>query len=184
MSTQTRDLDKEIQRVEELRAEYVRRVDAADQLLQALKEQKQGLEGERQALAVLEQPIPTVQLLTTSERSSWTQQRVKVQGKPNTQLYEEIILDHGRPMHMSDILKEAFNRGLVLQGDREPIVQMRGALANCKRLYNVGGNIWWITDRPVPEEHTKTNGHDRPVGVSALPLTALPNSPAPPSTLN
>ena len=184
MSTHTRDLDKEIQRAEELKAEYARKVDAADQLLQALKEQKQGLENERQALTVLGRTIPTMPQLMTNGESSGTQQQVKAYGKPNTQLYEEIILDHGRPMHMSDILEEALNRGLVLRGKRPPIVQMRGALAHCKRLCNVGGNTWWVTDRPVPEEHPTTNGHDRHISVSTLPLTALPDSPVPQATLN
>ena len=179
MGNHTRDLDKAIQDAEELKAQNARLMDAADQLVKALKEQKQGLESENQALAILGLPMPSVQALTVNGQSTKKTRRKRNYGKPNTQLYEEVILEHGKPMHMSSILEEAIKRGLKLNGKRSPVVQMRTALANCKRLYNVGGNTWWIIDKPLPEEPVVKNRHGKGIGVPPVHSTPTIGSPSP-----
>ena len=179
MGTHMRDLDKDIQGAEELKAEYARKMDAVDQLLKALQEQKQGLESERQALAILGLPMPSVPALAVNGQSTSKTRRKRSYGKPNAQLYEDVIREHGKPMHMSDVLEEALKRGLKFKGKRTLVVQMRGALANCQRLYNVGSNTWWIIDKPLPEELPVKNGDDKSVDTPTAHSTSTIASPFP-----
>ena len=179
MGNHTRDLDKDIQDAEELKAKYARLIGAADQLLKALNEQKQGLESERQALAILSQPMPSGPTLTATGQSTPKTRGKRNYGKPNTQLYEEVILEHGKPMHMSSILEEAIKRGLKLKGKRTTVVQMRSALSNCQRLYNIGSNIWWVIDKPLPEELVVKNRHGKGIGVPTVHSTPTIDSPSP-----
>ena len=179
MGNHIRDLDKDIQDAEELKAKYARLIDAVDQLLKALQEQKQGLESERQALAILGLPMPSVPALAVNGQSTSKTRRKRNYGKPNSQLYEDIIREHGKPMHMSDILEEALKRGLKLKGKRTPVVQMRSALANCQRLYNVGSNTWWVIDKPLPEELPVKNGDNKSVDMPTAHSTLTIGSPSP-----
>ena len=181
MDNHIKDIDKEIQDAQALKFTYARLLEGADQLLLALKEQKQGLEKEKEARAVLEEHAPIAFPLAGSEQPAKKPQQM---GKLNTQLYEEVILANGRPMHMTSILEESLNRGLVLQGARPAMVQIRGALAGCKRLYNVGGNTWWVIDKPIPEDSPNTNGHEQTLGIPTLSLTPPSNFVVPHSAIS
>ena len=176
MVNHMRDIDKEIANAEKVKNLYAQRLEAAEQLLQALQDQRGAAESERKARAILGQPTPLVSAVSAigvpGIAFASGEQRARY-GKPNTQLFEEVLLEHGKPMHMSSLLDAALARGLQFRGKRAPIVQMRTALSNCKRIYNIGGNTWWIIDQPVPEKLPATNGHGRSIGVpsaSSVPL--------------
>ena len=70
--------------------------------------------------------------------------------KPNVQVFEEIVLDNGRPMHASDIAREAERRGVEFQGTNPKSRQVRNSLVGSKRFLNAGGNRWWVTSHRPP----------------------------------
>ena len=77
----------------------------------------------------------------------------KREGKTNNEVYEEIILAFGKPMHVTDILDAARAAGVRQKGTAAPLNQLRNVLNGAKtRFYNVGNNHWWIVGRPLPEE--------------------------------
>ena len=82
----------------------------------------------------------------------------RIMGKPKTELIEELILEQGKPMHLTDILAIGTERGLQLNGKRPKQIQLRSTLSNCKRLYNIGGNKWWVTGVALPST-SSNNGH-------------------------
>ena len=172
-SNDIRDIDKEIANAEKVKNLYIQRLEASAQLLQALRDQKLAAENEKKALAILEQPMPAASAVAVPRISLPFGGHGHNYGKPNTQLFEEILLEHGRPMHISSLLDAALARGLRFKGKRAPIVQMRSALTTCKRIYNVGGNTWWVIDQPMPEKPPVINGHGRSIGTpsaSSVPL--------------
>ena len=74
-------------------------------------------------------------------------------GKPNVQIYEEILSLHGKPMHMTDILESALKMGVTFKQGGEPRSQLRNALNGAKKRFkNIGNNTWWIADRPIPDQ--------------------------------
>ena len=72
----------------------------------------------------------------------------------NVQVYEDVLIANGSPMHVSRILDAALLRGVELKGDRSEVDQVRNALARSNRFHNVGANTWWIGQSPVREEAT------------------------------
>ena len=172
VSKDIRDIDKEITNAEKVKSLYAQRLEAAEQLLQALRDQKRAAENERKALAILEQPMPAAAVVAVPRRPSSFGGRGHNYGKPNTQLFEEILLEHGRPMHISSLLDAALARGLRFKGKRAPIVQMRSALTTCKRIYNVGGNTWWVIGQPEPEKPPVTNGYG--ISTGAISASSVP----------
>ena len=68
----------------------------------------------------------------------------------NCRLYQEIVEEYGRPVHASDILACALERGLRQGGSRSPMAQLKSSLESCKRVYNVGWNRWWVVGRELP----------------------------------
>ena len=73
-------------------------------------------------------------------------------------IYTAILKSHGKPMHVSEILAAAQNRGVVLKGTNPARVQLRNALFSSKnRFYNVGDNTWWLVGEPLPEDSPR--GH-------------------------
>ena len=159
MTIDVRKIDRDIQTAEKLKSAYAQRLAAVEQWHQALQEQKRGIDNERKALDILNQPMPPTPFVEAVVHSTKRRNRKPNYGKTNTQLFEEIITEHGRPMHMSSILDVALVRGLKFKGKRPPVTQMRSALSSCKRLYNVGGNYWWVIDHPLPENASTRNGH-------------------------
>lgn len=178
MVTPINELGKRIQEAKDLANEYLQRLDAIRDLLNALEDQKRGLENEKEALSKLGEAVLGLPSFGVPGKSGTAAKRKRNYGKPNTQLYEEIILEHGKPMHMSGILEEALKRGLKFKGKRRPVIQMRTALANCKRLYNVGGNIWWVIDKPLPEERSVANGQPKVIRVPTVNSRLASVSPA------
>ncbi len=70
----------------------------------------------------------------------------------NVVVYEDILLSVGHPMHATALGNAAEAHGIVYRskgGDKAKII--RNALLNCKRFVNVGGNTWWLQNRPIPE---------------------------------
>lgn len=78
---------------------------------------------------------------------------LETNGKPNVQVYEEIILEHGKPIHAADIVKEAVKRGVVFKGQTPKATQVRNSLVGSKRFDNRGGNMWNVP-RAVQESLT------------------------------
>ena len=77
----------------------------------------------------------------------------KRNGKTNNQIYEEIILAHGKPMHVTDILDAARVAGVRQKGSAPLLKRLRNVLNGAKtRFYNVGNNHWWVVGRPLSEE--------------------------------
>ena len=77
-------------------------------------------------------------------------------GKPNVQIYEEIMSLHGKPMHMTDILDSALRMGVTFKQGGEPRNQLRNALNGAKKRFkNIGNNTWWIADRPIPDQENR-----------------------------
>ena len=70
----------------------------------------------------------------------------------NAALYVEILREHGRPMHVREITALALDRGLALAGrvDKNPESKVRHALYRCRRVVNVGSNVWWLAGEDVP----------------------------------
>ena len=85
-----------------------------------------------------------LRLLTGAEEADVTR------GRSNVQIYEEIILDNGQPMHATAIASEAEQRGVKLQGAARKPRQVRNSLSGSKRFVNLGGNVWWIEGRLIP----------------------------------
>ena len=136
----------------------------ADSLLVAYDRQLEGLEGEKEAteaMAKLQAHMPSVgdfgeQKATVSKN--------RIAGKPKTELIEELILEHGKPLHLTDVLAIGIDRGLQFNGKRPKQIQLRSTLANCKRIYNVGGNKWWVIGVALPTT-PQNNGH-----IESMPL--------------
>lgn len=82
-----------------------------------------------------------------------------VRQKPNVEFFENVIISNGRPMHATDIAEEAQQQGAVFQGVTSISRQARNSMVNSKRFQNEGGNRWWVSDRPVPDESSSSNGH-------------------------
>lgn len=95
-----------------------------------------------------------------STNGNGTHQSASNKGKGainNRLLYQRIILYHGQPMHVRDIVKEAISCGLEFQTPN-PNGQVRNSLNNAKKMfYNTGSNTWWIVGEPEPgQEEAQT----------------------------
>ena len=69
----------------------------------------------------------------------------------NTQLYQQALLDHGRPMHVRELTEAALAHGVQLKGQGDPVEQVRNAVFASKRFENLGGNVWWVVGHPIPD---------------------------------
>lgn len=101
----------------------------------------------------------------------------KRKGKTNNQIYEELILAFGQPMHVTDILDAARTAGVRQKGTAPPIKRLRNVLNGAKtRFYNVGNNHWWVVDKPLPEvELPSSYSHQQPrQEVAGLPAPHQP----------
>ena len=130
----------------------------AEALLVAYDQQLEGLEGEKEAtdaMAKIQAHMPSV---GDFGEQKTTVAKNRITGKPKTELIEELILEQGRPLHLTDILAIGTDRGLQLNGKRAKQIQLRSTLANCKRLYNIGGNKWWVSGVELPPV-LQNNGH-------------------------
>ena len=70
-------------------------------------------------------------------------------------MYESIIKEHGRPLHLQEITQEALARGVEFKGSagKEPAAKVRDSLFGAaKRFVNLGDNTWWLVGRDLPEE--------------------------------
>ena len=153
-----RDIQGKIRTTQEFIDKHKQLLENAESLLVAYNRQLEGLEGEKEAtkaMAQIQAHMPSGGLFGEQKP---TVSKNRTTGKPNTELIEELILEHGRPLHMTDILALGAERGLQLNGRRPKQIQLRGTLANCKRLYNIGGNKWWVTGVDLPHA-LQNNGH-------------------------
>lgn len=62
-------------------------------------------------------------------------------------VYHDIILQNGGPMHASAVAAAAIQRGVRWQGVNPPAIKVRNAMTRSARFENVGRNTWEITDR-------------------------------------
>ena len=86
----------------------------------------------------------------------------KRKGKTNNSIYQEIILSHGKPMHVTDILDAASTAGVRQKGTAPPIKRLRNVLNGAKkRFYNVGNNHWWVVGKPLPEKEPPSSYSDQ-----------------------
>lgn len=69
-------------------------------------------------------------------------------------LYAAILEERKQPMHVREIAAEALRRGAVLRGGGQasPKQKVRNSLFGSKKFVNVGGNTWWLANKPIPEE--------------------------------
>ena len=81
----------------------------------------------------------------------------------NAQLYQDVLLDHGQPMHVRDIAQAALERGVHLRGKGLPVDQVRNGMSNSRRFVNIGSNVWWVAGQVIPndEEGVVENGESR-----------------------
>ena len=125
---------------------------------EALTERERGMD----AISEAEATLGHLPEQTAGKRAK--RRRPKVGGqKPHTALYEDVLREHGRPMHLTDILNEALARGLQQKGKKPPSDQLRSALESAVNIYRVGGNRWWIVgvsepETPTPPEEPQHNG--------------------------
>ncbi len=72
-------------------------------------------------------------------------------GRPNNQVFQEILEEAGKPLYLDDILTRAVRRGVKFKGTKNPPrKQLRTSLNGSKRFALIGPNTWWLADRPVP----------------------------------
>lgn len=73
---------------------------------------------------------------------------------PKVAVYQSIIEEHGRPMHVTEIARAALNLGVSLGGSeqKDPAAKVRSSLFESKRFCNTGDNYWWVAGRTLPEE--------------------------------
>ena len=119
------------------------------ELMTALERQRQGMEEEKQLFDRLHKSgdiffVP--EALTNKVDGSG---RSETERKPNSRIYEEVIIDNGKPMHLTDILDASLKRGLQLRGKQREDIQVRNALAGSKRFMNMGNNVWWVRGEPI-----------------------------------
>ena len=100
-----------------------------------------------------ERPLTAVAGTTQSASSPKRTRKVHI--------YTAILKSHGKPMHVSEILAAAQNRGVVLKGTNPARVQLRNALFSSKnRFYNVGDNTWWLVGEPLPEDSPRDTANE------------------------
>ena len=86
----------------------------------------------------------------------------KPTGTSNSQLYQDVLLAHGRPMHVRKLTEAALARGARLRGEGKPMDQVRSSVSNSKRFVNIGSNVWWVADHPIPDDdEALENGKNR-----------------------
>ena len=68
---------------------------------------------------------------------------VRKRGKPDVQIIEEILLEHG-PLHVSDIVRLGRDRGIPFIGKRTPEKVARGKLNASQRFELIGNNVWGL----------------------------------------
>ena len=158
MADPIRDIQDKIRTTQGFIDQQKQLLENAESLLVAYHRQLEGLEGEKEATMAMVQ-------IQAHMPSGWifgeekpTVSKNRITGKPNTELIEELILAHGKPLHLTDILAIGIENGLRLNGKRPGQIQLRGTLSNCKRLYNTGGNKWWVVGVALPSP-PQNNGH-------------------------
>lgn len=68
------------------------------------------------------------------------------EGKPHVQTIQEILTEHG-PMHVSDIVYHASQKGVPFRGKKKPEQVARDKMANSKRFVLHGDNVWGVKVR-------------------------------------
>ena len=140
---------KNLKEATEHREIYASLVSAFDEKVTSLENIVNGLAGNSAADADIEKELKKV-VKTTTKPQKLRKGRVQ---KPNSQLYEDIIREHGRPMHMRELLNAAIDRGVKRKsGAALDEKSLQSALSSCKRLVNLGGNRWWLAGVPAPDE--------------------------------
>jgi len=159
--------------LQELRRNVAEERTLLEETILLLAELKTALEEQETALARYEatqnslRVSPSVQaLLRLLHVPDGTVTVPQPRRKTNVQVFEELLLEHGQPMHATDIAIQAETRGVVFQGSKPREIQARNALANSKRFVNQGGNMWWVAnvallmpDSPQQQSNYHPNGH-------------------------
>lgn len=82
----------------------------------------------------------------------------KPEGKPDTEVLEEILLEYG-PLHISDIIEIGRERGVPFMGKTSPKQVARSKLSSSQRFVLLRTNIWGLpvhlSNAPAPHS---TNG--------------------------
>ena len=157
---------KQIKETDEQLGAYEAIVATLKQKQTSLKSIENGFVGLTEAEASLSRAFK--QAATTADKPRKLR-KGRVQ-KPNSQLYEDIVREHGRPMHMREILNAALDRGMKQQktGTNLNRKALQSALSSCKRLENLGGNCWWLVGVPVPDETPATDREQPTMPVALL----------------
>ena len=127
---------------------------AYDERAASLDEMIRGATRKEKADAIIESALAELPLAPV-KAEGYSRDRYR---KSKTQIYEDIVREHGMPMHLTAILNAALDRGITFKGNdnRKPLKErLRGALLSAVRLENMGSNYWWIVDAPLADEaHT------------------------------
>ena len=138
-----------LKEAKEQREFYASVVSVFDQKVTSLENIVKGLADNSAADTAIERVLKKTPNITTKP-SKLRKGRVQ---KPNAQIYEDIIREYGRPMHMRDLLNAALDRGIRRKnGAALDVKSLQSALSSCKRLVNLGGNRWWLAGVPAPDE--------------------------------
>ena len=124
--------------------------EVVDDLIKSLEKQLAELEREAGIRLILEKWSTMNQLdVPAGERPA--EAEPAIDGKPNVQVYKEILLDAGRALHASDIATEAERRGVVFKNPhKRPVGLVSDAMSHCQDFDNLGGNTWWVAGAKAP----------------------------------
>ena len=166
MADPIRDIQDRIRTTQEFIDKQKQILEHAESLLVAYHQQLEGSEGEKEAKKAMAQIQAHMPSVGDFGEQKTTVRKNRIAGKPRTELIEELILAQGKPLHLTDILAIGTDLGLQLNGKRPKHIQLRSTLSNCKRLYNIGGNKWWVIGVELPSI-LQNNGHfeNMPLGI-------------------
>lgn len=72
-------------------------------------------------------------------------------GRSKVRVYEEVLREQGRPLHVSELLPLVKAKGVTFDGVSPEQQQLRNSLHSASnRFQNVGSNTWWLVDEPAP----------------------------------
>lgn len=144
-------------------AELKEQIDALDA---ALASQEEGLVAEERAHAQLPSWEAWHQFVGGAQQSP-LESPLATRAKSNVQIYRDVLLEHGKPMHVPALYEAALSHGLRLRGKGDPREQVRNSLTGSKDFVNKGDNHWWVEGVPLPELHQVVGGSDLSMELTA-----------------
>ena len=138
-------------------------------ILSAAKAQLGALDAKREKL---------LQIIELAESIDEPQANTSPVRRPSTVMlatYEavrSVLLEHGKPTRLSDLLAGVIERGIEV-GGKDPASTLSARLSNSKEFKSRRGVGWWFTDKPLPrvgaenDEAEGAPGRDQPSASNA-----------------